>query len=55
MKQMYERIVLTVTKFDCEDVITTSAMDKNNAYQDLSEMLTNDNAGRSAPLPGSWF
>lgn len=55
MKQMYEKTVFNITHFDAEDVIATSAEDKNNAYQDLAEMLANDSEGRPAPPPGTWF
>lgn len=51
MKQKYERIIFTVTHFDEEDVITTSTWDKDNAFQNRSEL---DNQGtRNAPLT-SW-
>ena len=52
MKPEYERILLTITQFDEEDVITTS-IDTNNAYQDISEMLDRDKGGRPVP-PGPW-
>ena len=44
MKEKYERIELTVTRFSDEDVITTS--DTNNAYRSLSELNANED-GRS--------
>ena len=50
MKQDYERILLTITQFDEEDVITTSMFDRNNAYQDMSELLNKDK-GSSRPIP----
>lgn len=38
MKQQYMRTVLNVTRFTDSDVITTSyEVDKNNAYQGLSD------------------
>ena len=37
MKEKYERIELTVTRFPKEDIITTS--DINNAYRMLSELF----------------
>ena len=49
MKQKYERTVFTVTPFDEEDVITTSATDTNNAFQDMQGMIDNDAGAR--PLP----
>ena len=38
MKQKYEKAVLTVTHFSEDDVIRTSDIDKNNAYNTLSEL-----------------
>ena len=54
MKQEYERIRLTITPFDEEDVITTSEIDRNNAYHDMSDLIANDKTGRSVP-PGPWY
>ena len=36
MKEKYDRAAFTVTEFDEEDVITTSRVDRNNAYWDIS-------------------
>lgn len=38
MKQEYKRTILCITHFDCEDVITTSEIDKNNAYVELGDL-----------------
>ena len=49
MKEKYERLILTLTQFDKEDVITTS--DLNNAYRKITDLNgTNDDK-----LPGSWY
>ena len=48
MKQDYERTRLTITPFDEEDVITTSVFDRNNAYQDMSELLNKDKVSSRA-------
>ena len=45
MKENYEAIVMTVTVFDENDVIVTSEVDRNNAYQNLSDL--NDEDGRT--------
>lgn len=51
MKQEYERLTLTVTRFDEEDTITTSTYDRNNAYTALSDL----EGGKAVPeVPGSW-
>lgn len=47
MKEKYDRAAFTVTEFDEEDVITTSKVDRNNAYWDISE-FNNDNS-RAVP------
>lgn len=51
MKQEYNRTVLTITEFDEEDVITTSAVDRNNAYHSLSDL---DDIGSGSPAPPVW-
>ena len=51
MKEKYERLTLTVTQFDEEDVITTSSVDRNNAYVNLPDL--DGDGGRQAP--GSWY
>lgn len=52
MKQEYKRAEFTLTQFDEEDVITTSVVDRNNAYKSL-EALNQKGSGAAAP-PGSW-
>lgn len=47
MKQPYEKSVLTITCFSEEDVITTSTLDRNNAYRELSQL--DDSGDRLAP------
>lgn len=47
MKEKYDRAEFTVTEFDEEDVITTSEVDRNNAYWDISDF---DN-GNSKAVP----
>ena len=49
MKEKYDRAEFTVTEFDEEDVITTSKIDRNNIYWNISEF---DN-GNSRALPSS--
>ncbi|MBQ7744530.1 MAG: hypothetical protein IJT85_03045 [Ruminococcus sp.] len=48
MKEKYDRAEFTVTEFDEEDVITTSKIDRNNKYWNISEF---DN-GNSRAVPG---
>lgn len=50
MKQKYEKTVLTVTLFSGDDVITTSEIDRNNAYRSLSE-LNSRSSGRNPIVP----
>lgn len=50
MKEIYEKLTLTVTHFDVEDVITTSAVDRNNAYWYIFDL---DGDVRDVP-PGPW-
>lgn len=52
MKQAYERLVLTVTRFEEDDVIMTSEIDRNNRYVDLSDL--NNKSSRDLP-PGPWY
>ena len=52
MKEKYERLSLTVTLFDEEDVITTSTYDRNNAYRNIDDL--GNNGVRTAP-PGNWY
>ncbi len=52
MKQEYKRAEFTLTQFDEEDVITTSEVDRNNAYQSL-EALNQKGSGVPEP-PGNW-
>ena len=54
MKQEYEKIVLNITVFACEDVITTSSVDRNNAYTELSQL--DDTSGRTpgGRMPGGF-
>ncbi len=47
MKEKYDRAEFTVTEFDEEDVITTSKIDRNNAYWKISDF---DN-GNSKAVP----
>ncbi len=49
MKEKYDRAEFTVTEFDEEDVITTSVIDRNNAYWDISALDNNN----SRAVPGS--
>ncbi len=49
MKEKYNRAAFTVTEFDEEDVITTSVVDRNNAYWNISD-FDNDNP---RAVPGS--
>ncbi len=56
MQDNYEKLILTITRFSDEDVITTS--DRNNAYRELSEL--DDSGGRTPPgttnsFPSSFF
>ena len=51
MKQEYKRTVLTITECDEEDVITTSAPDRNNAYRSLNDL---DSIGADSPAPPVW-
>ena len=54
MKREYERLILAITHFDSEDVITTSIeTDRNNAYQDIMEMTSKGNGGRD--VPNGWY
>ena len=48
MKEQYERLTVAITQFDEEDVITTSAVDRNNAYVNI------DKFKEPIKLPGSW-
>ncbi len=52
MKEQYEKLTLTVTYFDSDDVIATSEIDRNNAYIAL-DSLSGSNT-RQVP-PGSWY
>lgn len=49
MKKQYERIKLEITRFDDEDVITTS--DINNAYRSLSDLNADEDV--RTPVPNS--
>lgn len=51
MKQEYNRTVLTITEFDEEDVITTSEVNRNNAYRSFSDL---DDIGSGSPAPPVW-
>ena len=51
MKEKYERLTLTVTQFDAEDVITTSVVDRNNVYIGITDL--DGDGGKAAP-PGPW-
>ena len=51
MKQEYNRTVLTITEFDEEDVITTSEVNRNNAYRSFSEL---EGIGNGSPAPPVW-
>lgn len=50
MKEKYERLSLTVTLFDEEDVIVTSTYDRNNAYRNIDDL--GNSGGRQ--VPGTW-
>ena len=50
MKEKYESLIICVTAFDEEDVITTS--DYNNAYQEINDLGTE--TGRRPPA-GPWY
>ena len=39
IKETYERLNMDVTKFDVEDVITTSGIDPDNPHQDTPPAL----------------
>lgn len=45
MKLQYEKAVLTITAFAEEDVITTSAVDRHNAYRSMSELDSQPEGG----------
>ena len=47
MKQEYEKAILNITPFDEEDVITTSGVDRNNAYNDINDL---DESGGRIPV-----
>lgn len=49
MKEQYERLTVAITQFDEEDVITTSAVDRNNAYFNI------DKFKNPIKLPGTWY
>lgn len=49
MKEQYERLTVEITQFDEEDVITTSAVDRHNAYFNIDEFKT------PIKLPGTWY
>ena len=53
MKEQYEKLTLTVTHFDSDDVIATSEIDRNNAYRALDSLSSSST--REAPAPGSWI
>ena len=48
MKEQYERLTVAITQFDEEDVITTSAVDRNNAYFNI------DDFKKPIKVPGAW-
>ena len=48
MKEQYERLTVAITQFDEEDVITTSAVDRNNAYFNI------DKFKEPIKVPGAW-
>lgn len=48
MKEQYERLTVAITQFDEEDVITTSAVDRNNAYFNI------DKFKQTNKVPGAW-
>ncbi len=50
MKEQYERLTVEITQFDEEDVITTSAVDRNNAYFNIDKFDT-----KQIRLPGTWY
>lgn len=50
MNVMYEKPVLKLTEFDSEDVITTSTIDRNNAYRALEDLSGGSNV-RDVPTP----
>ena len=50
MKEKYESLILTLTQFDKEDVITTS--DLNNAYKNITELIGTDD---NRHPPTSWY
>lgn len=47
MKEKYDRAEFTVTEFYEEDVITTSEVNRNNAYWDISYF--DNNNSRAVP------
>lgn len=52
MKEEYERLTLSVTQFDVEDVIVTSVYDRNNWYTNITDL---DNTGGKTAPPGPWY
>ena len=38
MNELYEKPVLKLTEFDCEDVITTSSLGINNIYEEANHL-----------------
>lgn len=48
MKEKYDRAEFTVTEFDEEDVITTSKIDRNNAYNNINDF--DNGSSRVAPV-----
>ncbi len=53
MKEKYERITFSITRFSNEDVITTS--DRNNAH--FEEKIFEDAASSAGPVPTprNWY
>lgn len=49
MKEQYERLTVAITQFDEEDVITTSAVDRNNAYFNIDDFDK-----KTIKVPGAW-
>ena len=53
MEHEYERIKLTITFFDKEDVIVTSEIGRNNAYESINDL--GGSSGRMPSTPGPWY
>ena len=56
MKSEYERLILIISEFDTEDIITTSSVAPSSTDPDASSDMDNRFATYNmAHSPGSWF